>query len=215
MENYKSEFIEFMVESDVLKFGDFTLKSGRKSPFFMNAGAYVTGSQLMRLGEYYAKAIHDKYGDDFDVLFGPAYKGIPIVAATSIAYSRKYGTEAPWVFNRKEAKDHGEGGNLVGSPLTGNIVLLDDVITAGTAIRESMQIISAQENATLAGVLIALDRQEKGKSDLSAIQEVERDYNTKVFSIITLADLITYIAQNDNLKEHLSSVEEYRNTYGI
>ncbi len=214
MKDYKKNFIELALKRNVLRFGSFTLKSGRISPYFFNAGLFCTGADLALLGEFYADALHDS-GVDFDVLFGPAYKGIPIVAATSIAYSRKYGSEAPWVFNRKEAKDHGEGGNLVGSPLTGNIVLLDDVITAGTAIRESMQIISAQENATLAGVLIALDRQEKGKTDLSAIQEVERDYNTKVFSIITLADLITYIAQNDNLKEHLSSVEEYRNTYGI
>ncbi len=214
MKDYKKNFIELALKRNVLRFGSFTLKSGRISPYFFNAGLFCTGADLALLGEFYADALHDS-GVDFDVLFGPAYKGIPIVAATSIAYSRKYGSEAPWVFNRKEAKDHGEGGNLVGSPLTGNIVLLDDVITAGTAIRESMQIISAQKNATLAGVLIALDRQEKGKTDLSAIQEVERDYNTKVFSIITLADLITYIAQNDNLKEHLSSVEEYRNTYGI
>ncbi|WP_298507855.1 orotate phosphoribosyltransferase [uncultured Ruminobacter sp.] len=214
MKDYKKNFIELALKRNVLRFGSFTLKSGRISPYFFNAGLFCTGADLALLGEFYADALHDS-GVDFDVLFGPAYKGIPIVAATSIAYSRKYGSDAPWVFNRKEAKDHGEGGNLVGSPLTGNIVLLDDVITAGTAIRESMQIISAQENATLAGVLIALDRQEKGKTDLSAIQEVERDYNTKVFSIITLADLITYIAQNDNLKEHLSSVEEYRNTYGI
>ncbi len=214
MKDYKKNFIELALKRNVLRFGSFTLKSGRISPYFFNAGLFCTGADLALLGEFYADALHDS-GVDFDVLFGPAYKGIPIVVATSIAYSRKYGSEAPWVFNRKEAKDHGEGGNLVGSPLTGNIVLLDDVITAGTAIRESMQIISAQENATLAGVLIALDRQEKGKTDLSAIQEVERDYNTKVFSIITLADLITYIAQNDNLKEHLSSVEEYRNTYGI
>ena len=214
MKDYKKNFIELALKRNVLRFGSFTLKSGRISPYFFNAGLFCTGADLALLGEFYADALHDS-GVDFDVLFGPAYTGIPIVAATSIAYSRKYGSEAPWVFNRKEAKDHGEGGNLVGSPLTGNIVLLDDVITAGTAIRESMQIISAQENATLAGVLIALDRQEKGKTDLSAIQEVERDYNTKVFSIITLADLITYIAQNDNLKVHLSSVEEYRNTYGI
>lgn len=214
MKDYKKNFIELALKRNVLRFGSFTLKSGRISPYFFNAGLFCTGADLALLGEFYADALHDS-GVDFDVLFGPAYKGIPIVAATSIAYSRKYGSDAPWVFNRKEAKDHGEGGNLVGSPLTGNIVLLDDVITAGTAIRESMQIISAQENATLAGVLIALDRQEKGKTDLSAIQEVERDYNTKVFSIITLADLITYIAQNDNLKEHLSSVEEYRNTHGI
>ncbi|MBQ3775340.1 MAG: orotate phosphoribosyltransferase [Ruminobacter sp.] len=214
MKDYKKNFIELALKRNVLRFGSFTLKSGRISPYFFNAGLFCTGADLAQLGEYYADALHDS-GVDFDVLFGPAYKGIPIVAATSIAYSRKYGSEAPWVFNRKEAKDHGEGGNLVGSPLTGNIVLLDDVITAGTAIRESMQIISAQKDAKLAGVLIALDRQEKGKTDLSAIQEVERDYNTKVFSIITLSDLITYIAQNDNLKEHLASVEEYRNTYGI
>ena len=214
MEAYKKEFIDFMVESKVLKFGDFTLKSGRKSPFFMNAGAYVTGSQLKRLGEYYAKAIHDNYGTDFDVLFGPAYKGIPIVAATSIAYASLYNEDAPWVFNRKEAKDHGEGGNLVGSPLAGNVVLIDDVITAGTAIRESMEII-AKEKANLSGVLIALDRKERGKADLSAIQEIERDYKTKVVSIINLNDLITYIEQSDELKHHIQSVKDYRAQYGV
>ena len=166
------------------------------------------------LGEYYAEALHDS-GVGFDVLFGPAYKGIPIVAATSIAYAAKYGEDTPWVFNRKEKKDHGEGGNLVGSPLSGRIVLLDDVITAGTAIRESMEIISAQQDASLAGVLIALDRQEKGKGELSAIQEVERDYNTRVLSIITLNDLISYISTDSNLQQYLPSVEEYRRTYGI
>ena len=164
MEAYKKEFIDFMVESDVLKFGEFTLKSGRKSPFFMNAGAYVTGSQLKRLGEYYAKAIHDTYGDDFDVLFGPAYKGIPLACATAMALAKDHNKNVPWCFNRKEKKDHGEGGNLVGAPLKGDILLIDDVITAGTAIRESEEIIKAN-GANFKAALIALNRMEKGNGD--------------------------------------------------
>ena len=206
MKDYKKKFIELALKRNVLRFGSFTLKSGRISPYFFNAGLFCTGSDLKLLGEYYAEALHDS-GVGFDVLFGPAYKGIPIVAATSIAYAAKYGEDTPWVFNRKEKKDHGEGGNLVGSPLSGRIVLLDDVITAGTAIRESMEIISAQQDASLAGVLIALDRQEKGKGELSAIQEVERDYNTRVLSIITLNDLISYISTDSNLQQYLPSVQ--------
>ena len=214
METYKQEFIDFMVESDVLKFGDFTLKSGRKSPFFMNAGAYVTGSQLMKLGEYYAKAIHDTYGLDFDVLFGPAYKGIPIATTTAVALAEHHDLDMPYCFNRKEAKDHGEGGTLVGSPLSGRIVVVDDVITAGTAIRESMEIIR-QNNASLAGVMLSLDRQEKGKGELSAVQEVERDYGCQVFSIITLNDLISYLAEDPQMDSHLQAVRAYREQYGI
>lgn len=213
MKEYKKRFIELALKKNVLKFGSYTLKSGRVSPYFFNAGLFCTGKDLALLGEFYAEALHESKLS-YDVLFGPAYKGIPIVAATSISLFNKFKIDAPWVFNRKEAKDHGEGGNLVGSPLVGEVVLIDDVITAGTAIRESMQII-AKENAKLAGVLIALDRQEKGKGDLSAIQEVERDYGTKVVSIITLADLITYIEQTPVLAEHLPSVIEYRKQYGV
>ena len=213
MQDYKKKFIELALKRNVLRFGEFTLKSGRKSPYFFDAGLFCTGSDLKLLGEFYAQALHEA-GLKFDVLFGPAYKGIPIVAATSIAYASLYNEDAPWVFNRKEAKDHGEGGNLVGSPLAGNVVLIDDVITAGTAIRESMEII-AKEKANLSGVLIALDRKERGKADLSAIQEIERDYKTKVVSIINLNDLITYIEQSDELKHHIQSVKDYRAQYGV
>ena len=213
MQDYKKKFIELALKRNVLRFGEFTLKSGRKSPYFFNAGLFCTGSDLKLLGEFYAQALHEA-GLKFDVLFGPAYKGIPIVAATSIAYASLYNEDAPWVFNRKEAKDHGEGGNLVGSPLAGNVVLIDDVITAGTAIRESMEII-AKVKANLSGVLIALDRKERGKADLSAIQEIERDYKTKVVSIINLNDLITYIEQSDELKHHIQSVKDYRAQYGV
>ncbi len=213
MQEYKKRFIELALKKNVLRFGDFTLKSGRKSPYFFNAGLFCTGADLKLLGEFYAQALHEA-NINFDVLFGPAYKGIPIVAATSIAYSSLYNTEAPWVFNRKEAKDHGEGGNLVGSPLAGKVVLIDDVITAGTAIRESMEIIK-KANATLKGVLIALDRKERGQGKLSAIQEIERDYNTKVVSIITLNDLISYLETNDDLKIHSESVKNYRKEYGV
>ena len=167
MESYKSEFIEFMVESDVLKFGDFTLKSGRKSPFFMNAGAYVTGSQLKKLGEYYAKAIHASYGDDFEVLFGPAYKGIPLAVVTAIAFSELYGKEIRYCSDRKEAKDHGEGGTVIGAPLKGRVVIIDDVISAGTSVRESVALITAN-GATPAGVLIALDRIDRKSTRLNS-----------------------------------------------
>lgn len=213
MLDYKIKFIELALKKNVLKFGDFTLKSGRKSPYFFNAGLFNTGKDLALLGEFYAEALYNSK-IEYDVLFGPAYKGIPIVAATSVALAKKYDLEAPWVFNRKEAKDHGEGGNLVGSPLSGDVIVVDDVITAGTAIRESMDIIN-NAKANLKGVLIALDRQEKGKGELSAIQEVERDYNTKVISIITLNDLIAYLEKSNSLSEHLEAVKNYRAIYGI
>lgn len=213
MKDYKRKFIELALRKNVLRFGSFTLKSGRTSPYFFNAGLFCSGKDLAELGEFYADAIHDS-GIDFDLFFGPAYKGIPIVAATSIAYATKYNKDIPWVFNRKEAKDHGEGGNLVGSQLKGKVILLDDVITAGTAIRESMQIIEKSE-ATLAGVVIALDRQERGKGQLSAIQEVESDYSTKVVSIISLSDLISYIENNSKYSDYLESIKNYRNEFGI
>ena len=214
MKEYKKAFIKLALSRNVLRFGSFTLKSGRVSPYFFNAGLFSTGRDLAQLGEYYAEALHDS-GLEFDVLFGPAYKGIPIVSATAIACSLNFNIDVPWVFNRKEAKDHGEGGMLVGSPLKGKVVLVDDVITAGTAIRESMNIISNCKDARLSGVIIALDRQEKGHSELSAIQEVEKDFDTKVVSIITLSDLIEFIATDDKLKIHLPEVESYRNQYGI
>lgn len=213
MKDYQKEFIEFALEKQVLKFGEFTLKSGRTSPYFFNAGLFNTGRDLARLGRFYAAALADS-GIQFDVLFGPAYKGIPIATTTAVALADHHDMDVPYCFNRKEKKDHGEGGSLVGSALEGNIMLVDDVITAGTAIRESMEIIQ-QNGAALSGVLIALDRQEKGKGELSAIQEVERDFNTAVISIVTLGDLVEYLKQNENYAQYLPLVEGYRAKYGI
>lgn len=213
MKDYQKEFIEFALEKQVLKFGRFTLKSGRTSPYFFNAGLFNSGRDLARLGRFYAAALMDS-GIDYDLLFGPAYKGIPIATTTAVALSNDYDLDVPYCFNRKEAKTHGEGGSLVGSELQGKIMLVDDVITAGTAIRESMDIIQAH-HAQLAGVLIALDRQEKGRAELSAIQEVERDYGAKVISIVKLSDLITYLEENPDMQEDLAAVKAYREQYGI
>lgn len=213
MKDYQKEFIEFALEKQVLKFGEFTLKSGRTSPYFFNAGLFNTGRDLARLGRFYAAALEDA-AIEYDVLFGPAYKGIPIATTTAVALADHYNKDVPYCFNRKEKKSHGEGGTLVGSELSGKIMLVDDVITAGTAIRESMEII-ADNGADLSGVLIALDRQEKGKAELSAIQEVERDFNTRVISIIKLADLISYLEDQGTMDEHLTSVKAYRDQYGI
>lgn len=213
MKAYQKEFIEFALAKQVLKFGQFTLKSGRTSPYFFNAGLFNTGGDLARLGRFYAAALADSE-IDFDLLFGPAYKGIPIATTTAVALADHHNMDLPYCFNRKEAKTHGEGGSLVGSALEGKVMLVDDVITAGTAIRESMEIIKAND-AELSGVLIALDRQEKGKGELSAIQEVERDFGTKVISIVTLADLITYLEQTPEMAESLASIKKYREDYGI
>ena len=213
MKAYQREFIEFALEKQVLKFGEFTLKSGRKSPYFFNAGLFNSGRDLAKLGRYYAAALVDS-GIAYDVLFGPAYKGIPIASATAVQLANQFDVDKPCCFNRKEVKDHGEGGNLIGSPLKGKILLVDDVITAGTAIRESMEIIQAN-HATLAGVMIALNRKEKGKGELSAIQEVQRDYNAPVIAIITLSDLISYLETQPEMAEHLEKVKEYRVTFGI
>ncbi len=213
MKAYQREFIEFALEKQVLKFGEFTLKSGRKSPYFFNAGLFNTGRDLARLGRFYAAALVDS-GIDYDVLFGPAYKGIPIATTTAVALADHHDVDTPYCFNRKEAKDHGEGGNLVGSALEGRIMLVDDVITAGTAIRESMEIIKAN-GADLAGVLVAIDRQEKGKGELSAIQEVERDFGCAVISIVSLTDLVTYLEEKGTNSEHLEAVKAYRAEYGI
>jgi len=213
MKAYQREFIEFALEKEVLKFGEFTLKSGRKSPYFFNAGLFNTGSDLAKLGRFYAAALADS-GIQFDVLFGPAYKGIPIATTTAVALADHHDIDTPYCFNRKEAKDHGEGGNLVGSALEGRIMLVDDVITAGTAIRESMEIIKAN-GADLAGVLVAIDRQEKGKGELSAIQEVERDFGCAVISIVSLTDLITFLEEKGDNGEHLEAVKAYRAEYGI
>lgn len=213
MEQYKRDFIEFALNRNVLKFGEFTLKSGRKSPYFFNAGLFNTGADLARLGEFYATAIASN-AVLFDVVFGPAYKGIPIGTTVSVALFNRYGVDKPVCFNRKETKDHGEGGNLIGSPLQGKILLVDDVITAGTAIRESMELIDAN-NAELAAVLIALNRKERGKGQLSAIQEVERDYQCRVLSIIDLDDLMQFIEQDPRYTAHLPAMRAYRAEFGV
>ncbi|NAW88222.1 orotate phosphoribosyltransferase [Photobacterium halotolerans] len=213
MKAYQRQFIEFALEKGVLKFGEFTLKSGRQSPYFFNAGLFNTGRDLARLGRFYAAALADS-GIEFDVLFGPAYKGIPIATTTAVALADHHDVDTPYCFNRKEAKNHGEGGNLVGSPLEGRIMLVDDVITAGTAIRESMAIIQAN-GADLAGVLVAIDRQEKGKGELSAIQEVERDFGCAVISIVSLGDVVSYLEEQKGMDAHLEAVKAYRAQYGI
>lgn len=213
MKDYQREFIEFALEKQVLRFGEFTLKSGRTSPYFFNAGLFNTGRDLARLGRFYASALVDA-NINYDLLFGPAYKGIPIATTTAVALADHHDKDVPYCFNRKEAKTHGEGGSLVGSPLQGNIMLVDDVITAGTAIRESMEIIKTH-GAELSGVLIALDRQEKGNGELSAIQEVERDFSTQVISIVTLGDLIEYLEEQTGQEESLSAIKAYRSQYGI
>ncbi len=216
MEAYKEEFINFMVECDVLKFGDFTLKSGRKSPFFMNAGAYVTGSQLSRLGEYYAKAIHEHYGDDFDVLFGPAYKGIPLSTATVIAYSRLYGKEIRYCSNRKEAKDHGDAGILLGSSL----VIIEDVTTSGKSIEETFPIIQAQGKVEIKGLMVSLNRMEKGKGTKSALAEITDLYGFPANAIVSMRDVVECLYNkpvngkvliDDKLK---AAIDEYYKQYG-
>lgn len=213
MEQYKHNFIKFALSRQVLKFGEFTLKSGRKSPYFFNAGLFNTGYDLAKLGEFYAQAIQVSQLD-YDVLFGPAYKGIPIATTVAVALANHFNIDKPCCFNRKETKDHGEGGNLIGAPLKGNILLVDDVITAGTAIRESMEIIQANQ-AKLAGVLIALNRKEKGKGELSAIQEVERDYACQVFSIVDFDDLVQFIEKSPEYVPFLPAMKAYREQYGV
>ncbi|PTU73073.1 orotate phosphoribosyltransferase [Pseudomonas mangrovi] len=213
MQQYQRDFIRFAIDRGVLRFGSFTLKSGRTSPYFFNAGLFDSGRALAQLGRFYAAAVVES-GLDVDVIFGPAYKGIPLAAATAIALAEQHDRDLPWCFNRKEAKDHGEGGTLVGAPLQGRVLIVDDVITAGTAIREVMQIISAQQ-AQAAGVLIALNRQERGRGELSAIQEVERDFAIPVVSIVALDQVLEYLAQDAQLKQYLPAVEAYRAEYGI
>jgi orotate phosphoribosyltransferase len=213
MQAYQRDFIRFAIERGVLRFGQFTLKSGRISPYFFNAGLFDSGLALARLGRFYAAAVVDS-GISFDVLFGPAYKGIPLAATTAVALAEHHQRDVPWCFNRKEAKDHGEGGTLVGAPLAGKVLIVDDVITAGTAIREVMQIIQAQ-GAQAAGVLIALNRQERGQGELSAIQEVERDFGMPVVSIVSLELVLEYLADDAELKQYLPAVQAYRTEYGI
>ena len=195
MEAYKQEFIDFMLDSKVLKFGEFTLKSGRKSPFFMNAGAYVTGTQLMKLGEYYAQAIHDRYGDDFDVLFGPAYKGIPLTVATTIAYSKLFGKEIRYCSNRKEVKDHGDVGILLGSNLKDGdrVVIIEDVTTSGKSMEETVPIVRAQADVTIVGLMVSLNRQERGKGDKCALDEVKDLYGFETAAIVTMEEVSEYL----------------------
>lgn len=215
MQAYQKEFLQFVIDNDILRFGEFTLKSGRTSPYFFNAGLFNTGNKLAFLARCYAAAIADA-GVDFDVMFGPAYKGIPLAATTAVALAAEHDIDKPYCFNRKEAKDHGEGGSIVGSPLTGKIMIIDDVITAGTAIREAADIISAN-GAQLAGIAVAMDRQEKGTGQLSAIQEIEQQYQIKIVSIITLNDIIAYLqeAADNSLGQHLDAVNAYRSEYGV
>ena len=213
MKNYQHVFIYFAISAGVLRFGEFTLKSGRISPYFFNAGLFNTGEHLARLGRCYAQAIVDS-GSKFDVLFGPAYKGIPLAAATSIALADHHQRNLPWCFNRKEAKDHGEGGNLVGAALSGDIMVIDDVITAGTAIRESVEIIESAK-ATLSGIIIALDRQERGRDQRSAIQEVEESLGITVTSIVTLAHLLEYLQNTPGQQENVARITAYRQQYGV
>lgn len=223
MEQYKQEFIEFMVDCQVLKFGEFTLKSGRKSPFFMNAGAYVTGAQLKKLGEYYAKAIHDNYGDDFDVLFGPAYKGIPLSVATTIAYSELYGREIRYCSNRKEVKDHGDVGILLGSKLKDGdrVVIIEDVTTSGKSIEETFPILKSQADVEIKGLMVSLNRMEKGLGGkISALAEIKEKYGFDANAIVTMEDVITHLYNkpykgqvyiDDTLK---AAIDKYYETYG-
>jgi len=211
--NYKTQFIDNGLRSGALNFGEFTLKSGRVSPYFFNAGQFYTGRALAELGRCYAAAIVES-GIQFDVLFGPAYKGITLAAATSVALADHYGLDVPYCFNRKEAKTHGEGGNMVGAPLEGRVLIIDDVITAGTAIREVMEMVDSA-GATAAGVVIGLDRKEKGKSELSAIQEVERDFSIPVVGIVDIGDLIAYLNAKPENGDLIAAIESYRQQYGV
>jgi orotate phosphoribosyltransferase len=213
MQEYQREFLDFAIEIGVLRFGSFTLKSGRQSPYFFNSGLFNTGASLANLGRYYAQAIESSK-IEYDMLFGPAYKGIPLAAATAIALADHHNKNVPYSFNRKEAKDHGEGGTIVGAPLAGKIMVIDDVISAGTSVRESVEIIESA-NAELGGVVISLDRQERGKGDTSAIQEVQSSYNIKVASIVTLSDLVDYLGELPDKSKELEAIKAYRSEYGI
>ena len=223
MESYKQEFIEFMVESQVLKFGDFTLKSGRKSPFFMNAGAYVTGTQLKRLGEYYARAIHDNYGLEFDVLFGPAYKGIPLSVATTMAISDLYGVDIRYCSNRKEAKDHGDTGILLGSPVKDGdrVVIIEDVTTSGKSIEETFPILKAQGDVEIKGLMVSLNRMERGKGEKSALEEIQEKYGFPAHAIVSMAEVIEALYNkpckgeiiiDDTMK---AAIDGYYEQYGV
>lgn len=213
MLDYQREFLEFAVESDVLRFGEFTLKSGRVSPWFFNAGLFNDGASLARLGEYYADAIIES-GLEFDTLFGPAYKGIPLVSSVAVALHKRHDMNKPWVFNRKEAKDHGEGGSLVGAPLEGRVLVIDDVITAGTAIRESLTLIRSA-NAALAGVCVSIDRQERGLNELSAIQELQQSEQIPVLTIASLDTVISWMDSQPDYRVMLEKIRQYKAEYGV
>ena len=213
MQDYQREFLEFALQVGVLRFGEFTLKSGRISPYFFNAGLFNTGASLARLGRYYARSLVGS-GIEFDMIYGPAYKGIPLAAITCVALADHHDRDLPYAFNRKEAKDHGEGGNIVGSPLRGRVMIIDDVITAGTSVRESVDIIR-EHGATPAGVVIALDRQEKGRDGQSAIAEVQTTYGMPVSSIACLEDLIEFLAQRPDSRAVLPRIRDYRDQYGV
>ncbi len=222
MESFKEEFIEFMVRSGVLTFGDFTTKSGRKTPFFINTGNYDNGAQMEKLGEYYAKAIQNELGNDFDGLYGPAYKGIPLCITTSVALNRLFDKNAYFTFNRKEAKDHGEGGTLIGHKLKDNekIVIVEDVITAGTAIRESLPVIQAAGNVEISAIVVSVDRMEKGTGELSAISQVQEDFGIKTFAIVTIEEVVEYLHNREIdgkvvVDDHMKDmIEAYREKYG-
>ncbi len=212
MKDYQADFLQFAIDQDVLRFGAFTLKSGRTSPYFFNAGLFDTGRALAELGRFYARAVVDS-GIGFDMLFGPAYKGIPLAATTAVALADHHQRDVPYAFNRKEAKDHGEGGNIVGAPLSGRVLIVDDVITAGTAIREAVEIIRAA-GAEPVGVVVCMDRQERGRGELSAIQEVERDLGLSVASIAALDDLIEFLGTREGREADLERMRGYRAEYG-
>lgn len=213
MRAYKNEFLDLALELGVLRFGEFTLKSGRRSPYFFNAGLFSSGYAAAKLGRYYASAIVDA-DLEFDMLFGPAYKGIPLAALAAAALAEHHDVDVPYAYNRKEAKVHGEGGSIVGAPLTGRVLIVDDVITAGTAVREAVQIINATD-AEVAGLVISLDRQEVGRDSRSAVQELEQTLHIPVVSIVTLEDLIELLEESDEYGEHLADVKAYRKRYGI
>lgn len=213
MKPYQQAFLEFALQQGVLRFGEFTLKSGRVSPYFFNAGLFQTGSALSRLGQFYAQAIVES-GIQFDMLFGPAYKGIPLAASVAIALYEKHGLDYPYAFNRKEAKDHGEGGTIVGAALTGRVLVIDDVMTAGTAIREAAAIVTGQ-GASFAGVAISLDRQERGQGALSAVQEVQKNFSVPVISIVGLNHVIQHVQEQIAEPKLLAAIQAYRQQYGV
>ena len=212
MRDYQREFIRFAIDHEVLRFGEFTLKSGRVSPYFFNAGLFNTGQAVARLGRFYAEAIQDA-GIDYNVIFGPAYKGIPIATSMAVALADKFGVDKPFAFNRKEAKDHGEGGTLVGAELLGKVLIVDDVITAGTAVREVMALLEKLD-AKPAAVLVAMDRQERGSGDLSAIQEVEQQFGIPVVSIVTMSHLVEFLGEDSENDAHLVAMQNYRRDFG-